>query len=236
MDLNRAVIEPAVMADEWSSLTEQIDVIADVATHIQIDVMDGQLVPPFSFPYNKTTLDTQQLPHTDSIQFAAHLMVQHPQEVGLRFIHAGVQRVVAQIEGFRTGEVARVCDEWKLAGAEVMLSIMLDTPLDQVTDFVEAGVVDAVQVMSIAQIGYQGRAFDERALIRIRELRERYADVIIAVDGGVGEHNLKRLFDAGATVFGVGSAIMKADDPRQTLAHLQNLLDSYAQRFQHTRA
>jgi len=227
-----AVIVPAIMADEWDSLTDQIELVAKGATKIQIDVMDGHLVPSFSFPYNKTILDGQRIPLTDSIYFEVHLMVQHPHEVGLRFIAAGANSIVAQIEGFRDGEASRVFNEWKEMGADTGVSLLLDTPLEQVTDLIESGDVSVVQVMSIARIGYQGEEFDERALVRIAQLRSRYPDVIIAVDGGVNEKTLEALLDAGANSFGVGSAIMKASDPGQALESLQQLLESYARRFQ----
>lgn len=229
MRLAYPVIEPALMADEWDSLVDQIELIAGVAKYAQIDVMDGRLVPPFSFPYNKTILDGQKLPHTNSISFGVHLMVQHPQEVGLRFIDAGVERVVAQIEGFREGEVERVCSEWRERGVEVGISIMLDTPLEHVTHLLDSGVASIVQVMSIAKIGYQGHAFDERSIARVRELRAKYPNVTIAVDGGVNEETLESLFNAGADMFGIGSAIMKTDDPSASFHKLRDLLNSYAQ-------
>jgi ribulose-phosphate 3-epimerase len=163
-------------------------------------------------------------------------MVQHPQEVGHQFIDAGVQRVVAQVEGFRKGEVARVCNEWRERGVEVGISIMLDTPLDDASFLVASGLVSVVQVMSIAHIGYQGTSFDERALVRIRELRDRYPDVTIAVDGGVNKDTLEPLLDAGATVFGIGSAIMKTEDPKASFVRFQELLNVYAQRFQNSGA
>jgi len=88
--------------------------------------------------------------------------------------------------------------------------------------------VSSVQVMSIARVGYQGEKFDERALVRISELRELYPDVTIAVDGGVSSENLKSLFDAGANSFNIGSAIMKSKNPEDELIHLQKLLNSFA--------
>lgn len=230
-------IAPAIIADEWDSLVAQIEQVHSAAERIQIDVMDGQLVPSFSFPYNKTMLANQTLPHANDIHFEAHLMVQHPQEVGIRFIHAGARSIIAQIEGFRVGEASRVYNIWKEAGAvETGVSLMLDTPIEHVYPLIENGDVALVQVMSIARIGFQGEAFDSRALMRIQELKERYPNVTIAVDGGVSADNLETLLDAGATQFGIGSAIMRAENPSEALTQLQRSLDAYAQRFKHSRA
>lgn len=234
--MEQPIIAPAIIADEWSSLVEEIEHVRDGAIRIQIDVMDGHLVPSFSFPYNKTMLSDQLLPYTDTIVYEVHLMVQHPQEVGSRFIRAGASAVIAQLEGFRVDEAPRVYALWKSEGAETGVSVMLDTPLEHVYPLIENGHVSVVQVMSIARVGFQGESFDPRALMRIEELRGRYPDVTIEVDGGVSEKNIEALLDAGATRFGVGSAVMKADKPSEALASLQHSLNTYAQRFKNSRA
>ncbi|MBL4644787.1 MAG: hypothetical protein JKX80_02890 [Candidatus Pacebacteria bacterium] len=222
------LIAPAIMADEWDSLVVQIESIAKSATHAQIDVMDGHLVPPSSFPYNETTLDGRQIPHAEDINFEVHLMVQQPQEIGKQFIGAGVKRVTAQIEGFQENQAPHVFKEWKETGIETGVSILLDTPLEEVIALVESGYVSIVQVMSINRIGYQGEEFDERALARIKKLREQFPDVTISVDGGVNADTLKSLFDAGVNIFGIGSAIMKTHAPEEELVRLQKLVSSFA--------
>lgn len=228
METSERLIVPTAMASEWDELVAQINAVKDAATRIQIDVMDGQLVPSFSFPYNKTILDGQKIPYTDSIFYEAHLMVQHPQEVGHRFIHAGAKRIVPQIEGFRSGEAARVFQEWKDEGADVGVSIMLDTPLSEIRELIEGNIVSSVQVMSIARVGFQGEQFDERAFSKIEEIKERYEHVTISVDGGVNKETLQSLVHAGVTFFGVGSAVMKADNPITAFNELTYLLQTYA--------
>ena len=212
------------MANEWDGLVAQIDSVTPVAQRVQIDVMDGQFVPSFSFPYNTTMLSTQQFPYTESVHFDVHLMVQHPQEVGHRFIKAGANTIIAQIEGFREGEAERVYSEWKEAGAEVGVSVLLDTPLEDVYPLIDGHIVSMVQIMSIARIGYQGEEFDERALERIRVLRATYPELVIAVDGGVKLENIEVLIEAGADILGVGSAIMKTDSPAEMYTHFSHKL------------
>lgn len=221
------IISPAIMAKEWDSLIEQIEAISEHTTHAQIDVMDGNLVPPISFPYNQTNLEGKVIPHSDKINFEVHLMVQNPKEVGANFIRAGATRITAQLEGFYEEEAMQTFEEWKDRGAETGVSLLLDTPLKDVVPLIDSGAVSLVQVMSIARVGYQGEKFDERALARIQELRELYPNVTIAVDGGVNSENLKSLFDAGANSFGIGSRIMKTENPPQALLHFQKLLNSF---------
>ena len=219
------LIVPALMADEWESLVTQVELITPVAKRVQIDVMDGQLVPSFSFPYNKTMLSDQRFPHTDSIHYDVHLMVQHPQEVGERFIAAGADTIIAQIEGFRAGEAERVFLEWKEQGVETGVSLLLDTPLEVADSLVQSGAVSIVQIMSIARIGYQGEQFDERAFERISILRERYPNITIAVDGGVKIDTVQQLIERGAELLGVGSAIMKSENPVAALTSFNESIE-----------
>tara|TARA_B100000745_G_scaffold205743_1_gene136009 strand:+ start:616 stop:1281 length:666 start_codon:yes stop_codon:yes gene_type:complete len=215
------IVQPAVMADEWVLLMASITRV-DFASHIQIDVMDGILVPSTSFPYNETNLEGRKLP--EGVDFEAHLMVVNPEAMGIAFIQAGCRRITAQLEGFGTG-IVDVIQRWRIAGAEAVgISIMLDTPLTHIDELIPH--IDSLQIMSIASIGYQGHAFDERALIRIRELSKRYPDVIIAVDGGVNESNIHLVTAAGADVIGVGSALMRTDNPKETYTHLCSLMNT----------
>lgn len=219
-------IQAAIMPDEWSVLVAQIKRMRGVLAYAQIDVMDGVLVPSKSFPYNQSSLTGKEIPEAEDINFEAHLMVRDPLEVGLEFIKAGCRRIVAQVEGFLGDEQAQpkeltlTEDEvrtalvaWREAGAEqVGLSIMLDTPLDTLTPFLDRKEIDMVQIMSIARVGYQGEAFDDRVLTRIRALRTRYPHVIIEVDGGVNEETIADVALAGAHVASVGSALVASDD------------------------
>lgn len=220
------LVVPAIMADEWESLVAQVEVIAPVVQRVQIDVMDGHLVPSISFPYNKTMLSDQQFPHGDTIHYDVHLMVQHPQEVGHRFIEAGANTIIAQIEGFRESEAEKVFIEWKEKGVETGVSLLLDTPLEKIESLVESDIVSLVQVMSIARIGYQGESFDTRALDRISLLKNKYPDITIAVDGGVKHNHVSVLIEKGAALLGVGSAIMKAENPTHAFTSFEEALKS----------
>jgi len=221
-------IVPAVMPESFEDLREKLARVAGIVPFVQIDVMDGNLVPSVSFPYNQTTLEGKIIPYSDSINFEIHLMVQNPKGVGANFIRAGAKKITAQIEGFKQEDAAEVFRNWRKEGIDTGVSLLLNTPFKTIAPLIEENVVSSVQVMSIARVGYQGEKFDERALVRISELRELYPDVTIAVDGGVSSENLKSLFDAGANSFNIGSAIMKSKNPEDELIHLQKLLNSFA--------
>jgi ribulose-phosphate 3-epimerase len=204
---------PAVMPKNSEELFTLADVVRPFAKVVQLDIMDGIFAEGTSFPLHETDFENLTLPYSDEIFWEVHLMTKDPHMLGERFIHAGAKRIVAHIEAFSSADDARtVFEAWHNKGVQVGISILLDTPISAIEDVFYD--VEVVQVMGIAKIGAQGRAFDERALVRVRELRNRFDQGSIAVDGGVNEENAKALVDAGANRLCVGSAILKATDSK----------------------
>jgi ribulose-phosphate 3-epimerase len=61
--------------------------------------------------------------------------------------------------------------------------------------------------------GYSGQAFLEGAYERLRRLRAAIAPgILVQVDGGVSEANVRAAYDAGATLLVAASAIFGHDD------------------------
>lgn len=210
---------PALMPESYEDLERGAGVFS-VAPCIQIDCMDGAFVPTKSWPFvgedSRLKIQDIRLPDAESVFYEVHLMVQEPEDIGVTFINAGAKRIVAHIESFGATDTikgARQCfGHWRALGAEVGISLLLDTPLSAITPLIESGDLDVVQVMSIAQIGVQGSTLDARAYDRIRELHTRYPALSIAVDGGIKQEHVKDLIDAGAMRLCVGSALIRAHD------------------------
>ena len=83
--------------------------------------------------------------------------------------------------------------------------------------------LDFVQLMGIKEIGKQGLEFDEGVLEQIRELRAKYNELVISVDGGVDKSTVSRLREAGVNRLVVGSDIWKANDIPNEIRHLESL-------------
>ena len=77
--------------------------------------------------------------------------------------------------------------------------------------------------MGIKEIGSQGQPFDERVLSRIRELKSIAPAILVSIDGSVTTETLPRLKEAGALRFISGSAILKAEEPREAFDALLRL-------------
>ena len=77
--------------------------------------------------------------------------------------------------------------------------------------------------MGIAKIGYQGQPFDSRVVAKIEDLRERYPDVTISVDGGVNFESAPKLIAAGVTRLVSGSTILNSKNIEETIYQLKSL-------------
>ena len=75
-----------------------------------------------------------------------------------------------------------------------------------------SGDADIVLCMGIHP-GYSGQQFIESTYDRVRRLRLALANTVhIQVDGGVGEENIERIRDCGATLLVAAIAIFGRDD------------------------
>ncbi len=73
--------------------------------------------------------------------------------------------------------------------------------------------------MGIRKVGFQGQAFDDRVLAKIKEAKDKYPQFPVQVDGGVSLATAGPLEAAGTDRLVVGSAMFESD----------NLVDTYRQ-------
>lgn len=212
--------------EEFAALAARVEPFAKT---VQLDVVDGVFNDNASWPYTAPGIAEDisgfRLPALEKIFWEVDLMAQEPREIGLSFIRAGASRVIAHVEAFQDADAARgVLEAWQQAGAQALIALSLDTPIARIEElFYDA---QGVQVMGIAEIGAQGRPFDERALARVRELRARFPEALISVDGGVTVERAAELRRAGADRLVVGSAIMKANDPQAAYEEIVRAISS----------
>ena len=63
-------------------------------------------------------------------------------------------------------------------------------------------------------------------LPKVAELRKRYPNLNIEVDGGLGPATIEQAAEAGANVIVAGSAIFGAKDPADVISKLREAVDS----------
>jgi ribulose-phosphate 3-epimerase len=234
-------IIPAIIPKNLDDLAAKLSSVAGFAPVVQIDVLDGRLVPHTSWPYvtpqdedfSRIIREEEGLPYWEELSFEIDMMVADPMTVAPQWVAAGAERLVFHAESFTSPQAAREAIErfkadYSLSGGalsvEAGLALNLDSDVLEHRDALAAA--DFFQCMGIAEIGVQGAVFDDRALRRVAEVREMFPDLRISVDGGVNEENAEALIRAGADRLVVGSAIFRSTHIPDTISTLSEIADA----------
>lgn len=103
------------------------------------------------------------------------------------------------------------------------VAISPETPASSITDEI-GNAADHLLVMTVRP-GYGGQKFMPECLPKCTELRARFPDKNIQVDGGVGAGNACQCGKAGANVLVAGTAVFGSKDPKQTIKEMRTAVD-----------
>ena len=183
--------------------------------------MDGHFVPNLTFgaPVVKCLAK-----HTDAF-LDCHLMVTNPGDYVEPLKDAGAHMFTFHIE---VDEVAAVlCDRARAAGMKVGVALKPGTPAKAVHAICDAGLVDMVLVMTV-EPGFGGQKFQPEMMPKVKALRERYPQIDIQVDGGLGPATIEAAATAGANVIVAGSSVFGSDDVPKAIAVLKDAVTAAA--------
>ena len=212
-------IVPAILPTSFADLEGKLALMHEVASSVQVDVVDGVFAPNTTWPYaggemfSSIVAQEQGLPFWEDFDFEFDCMISHPKEIE-QYVAAGASRVVVHGAGSGILETLESLQPSRAGDLGIKLGIAL-LPSDSAETFAQyAHHCDFVQVMGILKIGFQGQEFDARTIDLITSLRAQSPELTIQVDGGVTLQNARALARAGASRLVVGSAIFASDDPR----------------------
>ena len=217
-------ITPAIIPKTFEELEEKMSNVATLVPMVQVDVLDGSLVPLRAWPYQSPSKrdsnfdaiirEEKGFPFWQEVEFEAHFMVREPERYISDWIAAGASRVIVQIEG---AEQFKKCLEVVAARVPVGISLCLDTPNDILKPF--ANDCSMIQCMgwNFSHLGRQGQPLDEAVFSKIRQLRLEFPKHIIVIDGGITIINAAKLLEAGANRLVVGSALWENGAVRENL-------------------
>jgi ribulose-phosphate 3-epimerase len=207
-------IGPSILSADFLNLGDQIAIAEDAGVDfIHLDVMDGRFVPniSFGFPIVEAVRKTTNLP------IDVHLMIQEPEKYAVDFVNAGADTVTIQIEA--TVHSHRTVSQIQELGATAGIALCPGTPLAAVEELLP--FVGNVLIMSVNP-GFGGQSFIPAMLDKIIRMRALLDDINPAcrleVDGGIKTSNIKRVCDAGADTFVVGTSIF--DGTRNVAANV----------------
>jgi ribulose-phosphate 3-epimerase len=198
-------IIPAVLTNDSKELEQQINKAEDVASRVQIDIVDGQ------FAKNET-IDPSVLENIDTnLKLDFHLMTKNPTAWVERCVRGMADRIFGQIE--MMDDQIEFVGKVQEVGAKIGLAIDIDTPVSDI-DSTILNNLDAILLMSYPA-GVGGQPFDPKVLDKIKKLdgiRARDETPFkICVDGGITEKTIRQVRQAGADEVAVGRIIFEGD-------------------------
>ncbi len=183
--------------------------------YIHIDVMDGQFVPNTNFSIeeinNILTLTRKPLD--------IHLMVENPIDYISKLNNSIIHNITIHEE--ITQDLNPIIKFIKQKGYQVGLALNPHTPVSNIIPYLNN--IDIILIMSV-EPGYGNQTFQNTTINKIGELQELlkpYPNIQIQVDGGIKDHNISTLRQAGVNIAVVGSFITNYDNYEEQLSKLK---------------
>jgi ribulose-phosphate 3-epimerase len=225
-------IIPAIMPQKFEDIEDLTSLVRYSVQTVQLDLMDGKYAPESTWPFNYGTdrdlvaLEAQDiaLPFWEDMNYELDLMVERPEERLDTWLGIGASRVIFHYASIHDWEKIKKIDLGVRNFIELGLAITLHDDFESICTLIDDNVVDFIQVMGIAQIGYQGEPFEEESLEIISNLRERYPDITISVDGGVSLDTIADLYDAGVNRFVSGSGVYGGGSTDENIEQMKSLI------------
>lgn len=203
-------IAPSILASDFTRLADEIKKIEDAgADLVHIDVMDGHFVPNLTFgpPVIRAIRKVTDLP------FDVHLMIDNAESCLEEYFKAGADIITVHAEALK--HIHRAIQTIHGFGIKAGVSLNPGSPLSLIEEVLDD--VDMVLLMSVNP-GFGGQSYIKSVTKKIKSLRqmfnERGLNTDIQVDGGIDEHTIKEVVEAGANVIVAGSAVYRAKDTK----------------------
>lgn len=208
------IIIPAILEQDVKEFERKLKLAAGFAKVIQIDIGDGVFVPNYTAQVAQIAEIAQSVP----VAIEWHLMVVEPLDALKSLKTHKPQTVIFHYES--VNDVQKTIEAIKQHGHKVGLALNPETPAEVIDRFHDK--LDLVTVMGVNP-GFQGSPFIPESLEKIEEMKQKFPNLAVEIDGGVNESNLARVIESGAQQVVIGSGLWKNPDPKDQYLKLTEL-------------
>ena len=215
-------ISPSLLSANFSNLEKDIKMLEEGgADLLHIDVMDGHFVPNITIG----PVVVEAIKEVTAIPLDVHLMISDPDYYVNAFIDAGADYLTIHSEA--TPHVHRVVQKIKSKGIKAGVSLNPHTPISVLENILDD--IDLVLIMSVNP-GFGGQSFIPHSLEKIKQLKQFLKEnnaghIETEVDGGIKLDNIKEVSDAGCDIFVSGSGIFNAENPKDVIGKMKNIVN-----------
>ena len=205
-------VAPSMLAADFLHLEKDVEMVNNYADLFHLDIMDGVFVPNLSygFPVVEAIASMAKKP------LDVHLMIVHPENYVKRFAEIGAGMISFHLNATENPDA--VLATIRESGAKAGLVINPDIPVESLYPHLKN--CDYILLMSVFA-GFGGQKFIEDTYQRVRTLKAEIdrqgLSIPIEVDGGVSASNAAALVEAGAEMLVAGSAVFKAESPKEVI-------------------
>ena len=188
---------------------------------LHLDIMDGHFVPNITF--GPPVIKCLRKHLGPEIIFDVHLMVTNPEKWIDDIIQAGANIFTFHIESVdekTTKYIIQTCNEKNI---KIGIALKPNTHICVIEPYISN--LYLVLIMSV-EPGFGGQKCIPEMFDKIKELRQKYPDINIEVDGGINETNIEDVIKAGANMIVAGSSIFQSNN-KNMIQKYKNIIDRY---------
>ncbi len=204
-------VAPSLLAANFTDLKNEVKKIEN-ADFLHLDIMDGHFVPNISFG---PAIVASLRPLTE-LTFDVHLMISHPLKYIEEFSKAGADIISFHVEC--DDDADEVIEKLIALGVKPAIVVKPNTPIETIYKYAEK--LYMVLIMTV-EPGFGGQSFMPEQLEKATKLKEKFPNVLVQVDGGIGRNNVKQCETAGVDIVVAGTSVFKAENPKEEIEILR---------------